>query len=66
MAKLKNTGMIRVGNAVLKERNPACFSDKNAHCFLLAEKCFLISKKHKANVSKYKALVLKYKAHILK
>lgn len=26
MAKLKNTGMIRVGNAVLKERNPACFS----------------------------------------
>ena len=45
MAKLKNTGMIRVGNAVLKERNPACFSCKNAHCFLLAEKCFLISKK---------------------
>ncbi len=45
MAKLKNTGMIRVGNAVLKERNPACFSNKNAHCFLLAEKCFLISKK---------------------
>ena len=40
MAKLKNTGMIRVGNAVLKERNPACFSCKNAHCFLLAEKCF--------------------------
>lgn len=38
MAKLKNTGMIRVGNAVLKERNPACFSLKNAHCFLLAEK----------------------------
>ncbi len=30
MAKLKNTGMIRVGNAVLKERNPACFSFKNA------------------------------------
>ncbi len=28
MAKLKNTGMIRVGNAVLKERNPACFSEK--------------------------------------
>lgn len=28
MAKLKNTGMIRVGNAVLKERNPACFSCK--------------------------------------
>lgn len=28
MAKLKNTGMIRVGNAVLKERNPACFSLK--------------------------------------
>ena len=28
MAKLKNTGMIRVGNAVLKERNPACFSIK--------------------------------------
>ena len=45
MAKLKNTGMIRVGNAVLKERNSACFSCKNAHCFLLAEKCFLISKK---------------------
>lgn len=45
MAKLKNTGMIRVGNAVLKERNPACFSCKNAHCFLLAEKCFLILKK---------------------
>ena len=45
MAKLKNTGMIRVGNAVLKERNSACFSCKNAHCFLLAEKCFLIAKK---------------------
>lgn len=28
MAKLKNTGMIRVGNAVLKERNPASFSLK--------------------------------------
>ena len=33
MAKLKNTGMIRVGNAVLKERNPACFSDKKCTLF---------------------------------
>lgn len=33
MAKLKNTGMIRVGNAVLKERNSACFScKKDAVC----------------------------------
>lgn len=31
MAKLKNTGMIRVGNAVLKERNPACFFSKKMH-----------------------------------
>ncbi len=59
MAKLKNTGMIRVGNAVVKERNPAWVSCKNAHCFLLAEKGFLISNKKQGKCFKIQGTCFK-------
>lgn len=52
MAKLKNTGMIRVGNAVLKERNPACFSCKNL-VFLQLSKVVVIQIYKKAKNTRH-------------